>query len=70
MGRSRRTRLAGGHGWHNDRWGVWPTADDLERVAPSRVVALWAPITTRCWSATARWPSPGSTSDRRIRRAA
>ena len=25
-----------GHGWHNDRWGVWPTADDLERVAPGR----------------------------------
>ena len=31
-----------GHGWHNDRWGVWPTADDLERVAPGRAVALWA----------------------------
>ena len=31
-----------GHGWHNDRWGVWPTADDLERVAPGRTVALWA----------------------------
>jgi len=31
-----------GHGWHNDRWGVWPTADDLERVAPGRIVALWA----------------------------
>jgi predicted amidohydrolase YtcJ len=34
--------LLEGHGWHNDRWGVWPTADDLERVAPGRVVALWA----------------------------
>ncbi|MEA2520350.1 MAG: hypothetical protein QOF49_2430 [Chloroflexota bacterium] len=31
-----------GHGWHNDSWGVWPTADDLERVAPGRAVALWA----------------------------
>ena len=31
-----------GHGWHNDRWGAWPTADDLERVAPGRAVALWA----------------------------
>ncbi|MBA2720513.1 MAG: amidohydrolase family protein, partial [Chloroflexi bacterium] len=31
-----------GHGWHNDRWGVWPTADDLELVAPGRAVALWA----------------------------
>src|SRR5436190_23415355 len=31
-----------GHGWHNDRWGIWPTADDLERVAPGRIVGLWA----------------------------
>lgn len=31
-----------GHGWHNDRWGTWPTAQDLERVAPGRAVALWA----------------------------
>jgi len=31
-----------GHGWHNDRWGVWPTAADLERAAPGRAVALWA----------------------------
>jgi len=31
-----------GHGWHVDRWGRWPTADDLERVAPGRPVALWA----------------------------
>ena len=31
-----------GHGWSNDRWGVWPTADDLERVAPGRAIALWA----------------------------
>lgn len=31
-----------GHGWESDRWGGWPTADDLERVAPGRAVALWA----------------------------
>ena len=31
-----------GHGWLRDRWGVWPTADDLERAAPGRPVALWA----------------------------
>jgi len=31
-----------GHGWDSDRWGRWPTADDLERVAPGRRVALWA----------------------------
>ncbi len=32
----------GGHGWDSDRWGRWPTADDLERVAPGRRCALWA----------------------------
>ncbi len=31
-----------GHGWLRDRWGRWPTADDIERVAPGRLVALWA----------------------------
>ena len=31
-----------GHGWHNDRWGVWPTAADLARAAPGRRIALWA----------------------------
>ena len=31
-----------GFGWDVDRWGRWPTADDLERVAPGRRVALWA----------------------------
>jgi predicted amidohydrolase YtcJ len=31
-----------GHGWDVDRWGRWPTADDLETVAPGRRVAFWA----------------------------
>jgi predicted amidohydrolase YtcJ len=31
-----------GHGWDLDRWGRWPTADDLETVAPGRRVALFA----------------------------
>src|SRR4051794_25428773 len=31
-----------GHGWDSDRWGRWPTAADLEAVAPGRRVALWA----------------------------
>ena len=31
-----------GFGWDVDRWGRWPTADDLEAVAPGRRVALWA----------------------------
>ena len=31
-----------GHGWDSDRWGGWPTADQLEAVAPGRRAALWA----------------------------
>ena len=31
-----------GHGWDPDRFGRWPTADDLETVVPGRVVAIWA----------------------------
>jgi len=43
-----------GHGWNNDRWGGWPTAADLERVAPNRPVALWAHDHHALWvSATA-----------------
>jgi predicted amidohydrolase YtcJ len=30
-----------GFGWDVDRWGRWPTADDLEAVAPGRRIALW-----------------------------
>ena len=31
-----------GHGWDSDRWGRWPTAADLDTVAPGRRCALWA----------------------------
>ena len=31
-----------GAGWDADLLGRWPTADDLERAAPGRRVALWA----------------------------
>jgi predicted amidohydrolase YtcJ len=31
-----------GHGWDSDRWGSWPTADQLETVAPGRRAAIWA----------------------------
>ncbi|HEX7949436.1 MAG TPA: amidohydrolase [Candidatus Limnocylindrales bacterium] len=31
-----------GHGWDSDRWGRWPTAVDLEAVAPGRRCAIWA----------------------------
>jgi predicted amidohydrolase YtcJ len=31
-----------GFGWDVDRWGRWPTAEDVDRAAPGRRVALWA----------------------------
>lgn len=31
-----------GHGWDSDRWGRWPTAADLETVAPRRRSIFWA----------------------------
>ncbi|MFN8621877.1 MAG: amidohydrolase [Chloroflexota bacterium] len=31
-----------GHGWSVDRMAGWPTAADLEAIAPGRPIALWA----------------------------
>ena len=42
-----------GHGWDSDRWGRWPTADDLEGVAPGRRVALWAHDHHSLWASRA-----------------
>lgn len=42
-----------GHGWDSDRWGGWPTADDLEAVAPGRRVALWAHDHHALWASHA-----------------
>ena len=64
-----------GHGWDSDRWGRWPTADDLERVAPGRRVALWAHDHHALWAshaalATADLPAAGDPPGGVIRRAA
>jgi hypothetical protein len=42
-----------GHGWDSDRWGRWPTADDLETVAPGRRAALWAHDHHALWASYA-----------------
>ncbi len=42
-----------GHGWDSDRWGRWPTADDLERVAPGRRVSIWAHDHHALWTSHA-----------------
>lgn len=30
-----------GRGWSADRWGRWPTSEDLATAAPGRLVAIW-----------------------------
>jgi predicted amidohydrolase YtcJ len=42
-----------GHGWDSDRWGRWPTAEDLEGVAPGRRAALWAHDHHALWASHA-----------------
>ena len=51
-----------GAGWDNDRWGGWPTAIDLERVAPGRKVALWAHDHHSLWVSSAALAASGVTS--------
>ena len=53
-----------GHGWHNDHWGVWPTAADLERVAPGRAVALWAHDHHALWVSARALEIAGIDADR------
>ena len=48
-----------GHGWDSDRWGGWPTADDLERVAPGRRVAIWAHDHHALWASHAALATGG-----------
>src|SRR6478672_6406392 len=42
-----------GHGWDVDRWGRWPTAADLETVAPGRRAAFWAHDHHALWASQA-----------------
>ena len=42
-----------GHGWDSDRWGGWPTADDLDTVAPGRRAAIWAHDHHALWASHA-----------------
>jgi predicted amidohydrolase YtcJ len=42
-----------GHGWDSDRWGRWPTADDVETAARGRRVALWAHDHHALWASHA-----------------
>jgi predicted amidohydrolase YtcJ len=42
-----------GAGWDQRRWGRWPTAADLDRVAPGRPAALWSFDHHAVWTSTA-----------------
>ncbi len=48
-----------GHGWDSDRWGGWPTADQLETVAPGRRAALWAHDHHALWASHAALATGG-----------
>jgi predicted amidohydrolase YtcJ len=52
-----------GHGWDVDRWGRWPTAADLEPVAPGRRAALWAHDHHAMWVSDAALRLAGVDSD-------
>jgi predicted amidohydrolase YtcJ len=52
-----------GHGWDSDRWGGWPTADDLERVAPGRRIAIWAHDHHALWASHAALALAGFGAD-------
>ncbi|MEO5918238.1 MAG: amidohydrolase [Candidatus Limnocylindrales bacterium] len=41
-----------GGGWDQRRWGGWPTAADLDAVAPGRRVALWSFDHHALWAST------------------
>ncbi len=47
-----RERWLEGKGWDADRWGRWPTAEDLDAVAPGRRVALWAHDHHALWASS------------------
>ncbi|HTS14986.1 MAG TPA: amidohydrolase family protein, partial [Candidatus Sulfotelmatobacter sp.] len=51
-----------GLGWSLDAFGQWPRADDLERVAPGRPVALWSHDLHTRWVSQAALAAAGITA--------
>jgi predicted amidohydrolase YtcJ len=52
-----------GGGWDAGRWGGWPTADDLEGVAPGRPVLLWAHDLHSVWVSRTAMSLAGMSAD-------
>lgn len=48
-----------GHGWSRDRLGDWPTAADLDRLAPGRPCALWSHDHHGRWASSAALAAAG-----------
>jgi predicted amidohydrolase YtcJ len=65
-----------GHGWNQNAWGRWPTAAELDRVAPGHPVYLTAKSLHAAWANTAALKMANITAatpdpqDGRIQRAA
>ncbi|MGZ9167217.1 MAG: amidohydrolase family protein, partial [Anaerolineales bacterium] len=41
-----------GHGWNQNTWGVWPTASELDAIAPNNPVYLTAKSLHASWANT------------------
>jgi predicted amidohydrolase YtcJ len=52
-----------GHGWDSDRWGGWPTADQLETAAPGRRAVIWAHDHHALWASHAAIATAGLGAD-------
>lgn len=50
-----------GHGWDANRWGGWPTASALDRVAPGRRAAFWQHDHHALWVSSAGLRAAGIT---------
>ncbi len=48
-----------GQGWDAEGWGRWPTADELERVAPGRRAVFWAHDHHSYWVSSAALADSG-----------
>lgn len=48
-----------GTGWDVVRWGGWPTAADLDRVAPGRAAFLWSRELHQVWVSSAAMAAAG-----------
>lgn len=51
-----------GHGWDANRWGGWPTAESLERIAPGRRAAFWQHDHHALWVSPAALQAAGITA--------